>query len=77
MAPNAEELPQRLPDTWPNCMGRGVHINPPSPPRIEAQAPSPTLSTTSSDSSGPPPLESLMESESGYEASISSSPDTE
>ena len=76
MGPHAEETPQRLPETWPNCLG-GVCMNPPSPPRIEAQAPSPTLSTTSSNSSGLPSLESLTEPESGYEASVSSSPDTE
>ena len=59
--PHAEELPQRLPGAWPNCLGRGFHINPPTPPRIEVQAPSPTSSTISSDSSGCPSLESLME----------------
>ena len=76
MGPHVEETPQRLSGTWPKYLGRGVHINPPSLPRIEAQPPSPTLSTTSSNSSGPPSLESLTELESGYEASVFSSSDT-
>ena len=76
MGPHLKVTPQRLPGIWPKCLGRGVCLNPPYSPRIEVQPPSPTLYTTSSDSSGPPSLESLMEPESGYEASVSLSPDT-
>ena len=71
VGPCLDATPQRLPVTLPKYLGRGMS------PRIEAQLPSPAPSLTSSDSSRPPSLESLTEPESGYEASISSSLDTE
>ena len=65
MGPWPEETPHRLPTTWPRCLGRGASVH-------SFQPPSPTLSSTSDDSSGPPSLESLTKLESGYEASVSS-----
>ena len=64
-SPRMEEALQRLPTTWPWCLGRGAPI-------CSFQPPLPTPSYTSSDSSEPPSLESLTEPESGYEASVSS-----
>ena len=69
MGPNPEAIPQQLPETWPKCLGRGT------PLKLESWPPSPAPSSTSSDSSRPPSLESLTEPESGYEASISSDTD--
>ena len=66
MSPHAEAIPQWLPNTWPECLGRSA------PMHCSFQLPSPTPSSTSSDLSGPPSLESLAGLESGYEASISS-----
>ena len=63
--------------TWPKCLGRGIHLTLPSSTRSVVKPPSPVPSSSSSDSSGPSSLESMTEPESGYEASISSSPDTE
>ena len=65
MSLRIEEAPQRLPTTWPQCLGRGA-------PTCSFQPPSPTPSSTSSNSLEPPSLESLTEPESGYEASVSS-----
>ena len=65
MSPWPEETPQQLPTTWPKCLGRGAPI-------CSFQPPLPTPSSTSSNSLGPPSLESLIGPESGYEASISS-----
>ena len=64
-SPRMGEAPQRLPTTWPQCLARGALI-------CSFQPPSPTVSSTSSDLSEPPSLESLAEQESGYEASVSS-----
>ena len=64
--PRTEEAPQRWPPTWPQCLARGA-------PTCSFRPPLPTPSTPSSDSSGPPSLESLTNLESGYEASVSSS----
>ena len=69
LGPCPEALPKQLPETWPKCLERGV------PLKCESQPPSPALSSTSSDSSGPPSLESISEPESRYEASISSNID--
>ena len=66
MSPCPEAIPQWLPNTWPKCLGRCVPLH------CNSQPPSATLSSTSSNSSGPPSLESLTEPESGYEALISS-----
>ena len=64
LSPRMEEALQRLSTTWPQCLGRGAPI-------CSFQPPSPTPSYTSSNSSGPPILESLTELESGYETSVS------
>ena len=64
-SPRMEEALQRLPTTWPRCLGRGAPI-------CSFLPPLPTPSSTSSNSSEPPSLESLTELESGYEASVSS-----
>ena len=64
-SPQTEEAPQILPITWPRCLGRGA-------PACNFQPPSPTPSSTSSDSSEPPSLKSLMEPESRHEVSVSS-----
>ena len=66
MSPWPEATPQQLPTTWPKCLGRGASMH------CSFLPPLPTPSSTSSNSSGPPSLESLTELESGYEASISS-----
>ena len=63
--PRQRETPQRLPITWPRCLGRHA-------PFGNFQTPSPTPSSTSSDSLEPPSLESLTELQSGYEALVSS-----
>ena len=60
-----------------NFFGRGVCMNPPSPSRIEAWTPFTYLVHNFLQLSGPPSLESLSKLKSEYEASISSSPDTE
>ena len=65
MSPQMEETPQRLPTTWPKCLGKGA-------PVCSFQPPLPTPSSTSSNLLQPPSLESLTEPESGYEASVSS-----
>ena len=60
-----EEAPQRLPIIWPWCLGKGV-------PTCSFQPPSPSPSSTSSDFSEHPFLESFTEPESRYEAFVSS-----
>ena len=75
--PCLEGQPLRQPGTWPNCLGRGIHITLPFSPRSVHNPPSPVPSSSSSDSSGPPSLESITEPESGYEASVFLSSDTE
>ena len=72
-----EGHPLRQPGTWPKCLGGGIHITLSSSPRSVDNSPSPIPSSSSSDFSGPPSLESIMEPESGYEVSMSSSSDTE
>ena len=74
LEPHLEEPSQRQPMTWPRCLGRGIHLNLPTSPKSVAQ---PIPSSSSSDSSGPPSLESITEPESGYEVSVSSASDTE
>ena len=64
MSPCPEALPQWLLNTWLKCLGRGAPLH------CDSQPPSPTPSSTSSNSSGPPSLESLAGLESGYEASV-------
>ena len=66
MNPHPEVIPQWLPNTWPKCLGRGAPLH------CNSWPPSPTPSSTSSNSSGPPSLESLTKPESGYEAMKSS-----
>ena len=53
--PARRAIPQQLPETLPKCLGRDA------PLKLESWPPSPALSSTSSDSSGPPTLESLTE----------------
>ena len=65
MSPRTDEAPQRLPTTWPQCLGMGA-------PTYNFRSPLPTPSSTSSNSLELPSLESLTELESGYEASVSS-----
>ena len=65
MSPRTHKAPQRLPTTWPWCLGRGA-------PTCSFRPPLQTPSSTSSDLSELPSLESLTEPESGYEASVSS-----
>ena len=60
-----EQTPQRLPTTWPKCLGRGA-------PVCSLWPPSPTPYSTSSNSFVPPSLESLTELESGHESPVSS-----
>ena len=75
-SPCLEEQSQRLPMTWPKCLGRGIHLTvPPSLRSIDNPPSSAPFSSSSSDSSGSPSLESLMEPELGYEASLSSDAD--
>ena len=65
MSHRNDKAQKRLPTTWPWCLGRGA-------PTCSLRPPSPTPSSTSSDSSEPPSLESLTELESWYEALVSS-----
>ena len=60
-----EVAPQWWPTTWPWCLGRGA-------PTCSFRPPSLAPLTTSSNSSGLPSLESLIDPESGYEALASS-----
>ena len=62
------EPPMRWPIAWPKCLGRGLPHAPPTPPSI-------LTSSSESDSSSLPFLESITEPESSYEASDSSSND--
>ena len=67
------DLPLRLPNSWPQCLGRRDD----SPTVYPPTKPAPSLSPTSSDmeltSSGPPFLESITIPESRYERSCSAS----
>ena len=71
-----EQQPQRQLVSWPKCFGRGICLTLPPSPRSIDNPPSPLQSPfLSSDSSGPPSLESITGPELGYKASLSS--DTE
>ena len=63
--PQMKEAPQRLPITWPWCLGRGA-------PVCSFLPSSPTPSSTSSNSLETTSLESLTKPESVYGASVSS-----
>ena len=59
----------RHPISWPKCLGRGL---PAASPPFEP-TPSSSLTSSNTDSSGPPSLESVTRPESRYEASPLSS----